>query len=101
MQSAPNNRRRSLLRLAMAALAIAASGATTRAQTKTEAPPEKTNKPEAKPKAPPEQTTEPVPRPGSWMNQHEKYLDRARKGDIDLLFLGDSITAGWAGGGKG
>ncbi len=26
---------------------------------------------------------------------HEGFLERAAKGDIDLLFLGDSITAGW------
>jgi len=82
-----------LSRLAVVALAIVASGPPARAQTKTEAKP--------KTSAPPEKTTEPVPRPGSWMNQHEKFLARAKQGDIDLLFLGDSITAGWAGGGKG
>ena len=26
---------------------------------------------------------------------HEKFLSQAKKGDIDLLFLGDSITQGW------
>ena len=26
---------------------------------------------------------------------HENFLDQARKGNIDLLFLGDSITQGW------
>jgi lysophospholipase L1-like esterase len=26
---------------------------------------------------------------------HEQFLDQARKGNIDLLFLGDSITQGW------
>ena len=41
----------------------------------------------------------PAPRPGPWMKQHEAYLERARKGEIDLLFLGDSITAGWNGAG--
>ena len=38
---------------------------------------------------------EPAPRPGKWMEQHEKFLAVDKKGDVDLLFLGDSITAGW------
>jgi beta-glucosidase len=51
--------------------------------------------PQPKPAAPPEKTTEPAPRQGKWMTTHESYLERARQGNIDLLFLGDSITAGW------
>jgi lysophospholipase L1-like esterase len=47
-----------------------------------------------------ESTTDPVPRTGAWMELHEKFLDRTKTGDIDLLFLGDSITQGWGGGGK-
>jgi beta-glucosidase len=39
--------------------------------------------------------TAPAPREGAWMQLHEKYLQRAREGHIDLLFLGDSITQGW------
>ena len=39
--------------------------------------------------------TEPAERPGAAMEMHEKFLERAKKGDIDLLFLGDSITQGW------
>ena len=39
--------------------------------------------------------TEPAPRPGKWVEQHEKFLEVDKKGDVDLLFLGDSITAGW------
>ena len=35
------------------------------------------------------------------MKTHERFLERAKEGNIDLLFLGDSITAGWNGGGKG
>ena len=31
---------------------------------------------------------------------HEKYVATAKEGKGQLLFLGDSITAGWAGGGK-
>jgi lysophospholipase L1-like esterase len=42
----------------------------------------------------------PVPREGGWMKRHESFLERARKGDVDVLFLGDSITQGWEGPGK-
>jgi lysophospholipase L1-like esterase len=83
-----SNRRRWLSRLALGALALVATAPAALAQA------------QAPPKAPPEKTTEPVPRQGNWMNAHQRYLDRAKQGDIDLLFLGDSITAGWAGGGK-
>lgn len=31
------------------------------------------------------------------MEMHKGFLDRARRGEIDLLFLGDSITAAWEG----
>ncbi len=47
--------------------------------------------------APPAPATVPATRPGAWMQQHEKFLDRGKKGPVDLLFLGDSITAGWNG----
>ena len=30
-----------------------------------------------------------------WMKMHQAFLDRAKKKDVDLLFLGDSITQGW------
>src|SRR5205814_10650591 len=29
------------------------------------------------------------------LDVHERYVQRARQGDIDLLFLGDSITEFW------
>jgi lysophospholipase L1-like esterase len=32
--------------------------------------------------------------------KHDKINERAKQGDVDLLFIGDSITDGWAGGGK-
>ena len=35
-----------------------------------------------------------------FVGQHEKFVALAKKGDIGLVFLGDSITAGWATGGK-
>ena len=30
-----------------------------------------------------------------WGARHEQILERVRKGDVDLVFLGDSITQGW------
>lgn len=45
----------------------------------------------------PEAATTPEPRDGAWMDLHKTYVDRAKKGDVDLLFLGDSITQGWHG----
>jgi beta-glucosidase len=88
MQRDSSTRRRWLSRLALGALALATTAQAAMAQAT------------APPKAPPEKTTEPVPKPGKWINMHESFLERAREGDIDLLFLGDSITAGWNGGGK-
>jgi len=35
-----------------------------------------------------------------FMELHNKFLDEAKAGNIDLLFLGDSITEGWSGNGK-
>lgn len=35
-----------------------------------------------------------------FMKQHEAFIDIAKKGDVDVLFLGDSITAGWRGNGS-
>jgi lysophospholipase L1-like esterase len=35
-----------------------------------------------------------------FMKNHEKFLEQAKVGGVDVLFLGDSITAGWANNGK-
>ncbi|HEV2295912.1 MAG TPA: GDSL-type esterase/lipase family protein [Tepidisphaeraceae bacterium] len=32
---------------------------------------------------------------GQFMKWHEAYVARAKQGDVDIVFLGDSITAGW------
>jgi lysophospholipase L1-like esterase len=40
-----------------------------------------------------------VIQPG-FQQRHEAFLKRGKEGPIGVLFLGDSITAGWAGGGK-
>ncbi|MHC4063747.1 MAG: platelet-activating factor acetylhydrolase IB subunit [Planctomycetota bacterium] len=44
----------------------------------------------------------PQARPDAWwVERHEKINTRAKKGDIDLIWLGDSITQGWESAGKG
>ncbi len=46
--------------------------------------------------------TVPAPRDGNWVKRHEGFLaeSKARTGQVDLLFLGDSITDGWRSKGK-
>jgi lysophospholipase L1-like esterase len=40
----------------------------------------------------------PVPRDQErWQKRHARIVERARQGDVDVLFLGDSITQGWEG----
>ena len=46
-------------------------------------------------------TIKPVPRTDQgWVNRQEQINARAKEGDVDLIFLGDSITQGWMGAGK-
>ncbi len=43
----------------------------------------------------------PVPRPQEeWKKRHESFVERAKAGGVDVLFVGDSITQGWERGGK-
>jgi beta-glucosidase len=42
----------------------------------------------------------PAPRSGGWMNRHEAFNQRVANGNVDLIFIGDSITHGWEGKGK-
>ncbi len=42
----------------------------------------------------------PVPRDAGWMKRHDSFNERVKKGNADLLFIGDSITHGWEGSGK-
>jgi lysophospholipase L1-like esterase len=39
----------------------------------------------------------PAPRanPANWMSRHEKFVAQAKGGNIDILFMGDSITDNW------
>ncbi len=39
--------------------------------------------------------TEPVALGETWLKRHAGFVDIARKGGVDVLFLGDSITDGW------
>ena len=38
--------------------------------------------------------------PQAWRLMHNSLIDRTKKGDIDIIFFGDSITQGWGGAGK-
>jgi lysophospholipase L1-like esterase len=56
----------------------------------------------AAPPKPKESATEPKPRDANWMKRHDAYRQEVKEkaGNVDLLFVGDSITDGWHGGGK-
>src|SRR5437867_7105590 len=45
--------------------------------------------------------TQPVPRDAGWLKRHEKFVEIAKRGGVDVLFLGDSITDAWGGEGHG
>ncbi len=51
-------------------------------------------------KASPNDAVVPAPRDGGWMKRHESFNERVKKGNVDLVFIGDSITQGWEGAGK-
>jgi lysophospholipase L1-like esterase len=43
----------------------------------------------------------PVPRADKWwQDRQDSFNARIKQGNVDLLFIGDSITHGWEGGGK-
>ena len=44
---------------------------------------------------------EPAPRDEKWVARHAGFVARAQQGDIDVLFLGDSITDNWRRADKG
>ncbi len=44
--------------------------------------------------------TSPQPREGGWLKRHESFNDISKKGEAQLVFLGDSITQGWEGSGR-
>ena len=57
-------------------------------------------KSDVKPEVKPNDAVVPVPKEGGWMKRHESFNERVKKGNVDLLFIGDSITQGWEGAGK-
>jgi lysophospholipase L1-like esterase len=48
-------------------------------------------------KKPDHAAVKPVPRDDKWVKRHEGFVDIAKKGNVDVVFLGDSITDGWRG----
>ncbi len=50
--------------------------------------------------APASDAVKPVPRDGNWLKRHEAMNERVKQGNVDLVFIGDSITQGWEGSGK-
>jgi len=46
------------------------------------------------------EATKPAPRDDKWIKRHEGFNEIAKKGGVDFLLMGDSITDGWRGGGK-
>jgi beta-glucosidase len=42
----------------------------------------------------------PVPRDANWKKRHESFNERVKQGNVDLIFIGDSITQGWERAGK-
>src|SRR3954451_16101873 len=42
----------------------------------------------------------PAPRTGKQLERHEEFNKRVKQGNVDLIFIGDSITQGWEGAGK-
>jgi len=43
----------------------------------------------------------PTPKDPAWLERHKNFVREARQGDIDILFLGDSLTDWWREPGKG
>lgn len=76
----------------LAGLVTAQSATQVMAQATAQAPAQATSK------AP--DTVIPVPRDGGWMDRHESMNERVKQGDVDVVFIGDSITQGWEGSGK-
>jgi lysophospholipase L1-like esterase len=74
---------------ALVALFVSFSSASTRAQTAAPPAPQPADVPAVKLDAKTGKPNE------SFMKMHESFVQQARQGGIDLLFLGDSITQGW------
>ena len=76
-----------------AGLALSALLATSALAQAPAAPAQGAPAPAARPAPPPlPPATQPVPRDDA---RHKSFVERAQQGDIDLLFVGDSITDWW------
>lgn len=101
---AQNRRRMKITSLALSSLLLLA--ATVQAQTTKPAPaPAKPAAPVVQmPSQPPDVPAEKYGKDGKInpgiIAAHEKFVAQAKEGKAQLVFLGDSITAGWAGNGK-
>ncbi|MGE3316124.1 MAG: platelet-activating factor acetylhydrolase IB subunit [Planctomycetaceae bacterium] len=85
--------RRSRLTVMLLILALHAGWAMQTASSKD------TKKPAAEKKKP--NTTAPEPRDGEfWQKRHASFNERIKKGNVDLLLIGDSITHAWENAGK-
>src|SRR5262245_21651810 len=42
----------------------------------------------------------PAPREVNWMSRHDSFNERVKQGNVDLIFIGDSITQGWENAGQ-
>lgn len=91
----------SLHRWLLLSLALVVAGGNLFAEDapKKEEPKKEEPKKEA-PKADLPSTVKPAPRDAGWMKRHESFNERVKKGEVDLVFIGDSITQGWEGAGK-
>lgn len=57
-------------------------------------------KSDVKPEVKPNDAVVPAARTGNQLKRHESFNERVKKGEADLLMIGDSITQGWEGAGK-
>jgi len=46
------------------------------------------------------EATKPAARDANWTKRHDGFVEIAKKGGVDFLLMGDSITDGWRGKGK-
>src|SRR4051812_25276867 len=84
-----------MFRIVMLAGLALACGSVALVPARAEDKPKDKAKDKAKPKVNP--AAVPMPRIDPWWARHEKFLAQTKKGDIEVAFLGDSITHSWEG----
>src|SRR5690606_23413769 len=85
-----------LTSLVLAGLATVQTASQTSAQATAQAPAQESA--QATEKGP--GTGMPERREGGWMDRHASTNGRVEEGDVEVVFIGDSITQGWEGSGK-